>query len=50
MPVTRFNEGRVDGDRRERVSHVGKVIKFEGRSGRAASRQSNLPTVAQQFG
>ena len=43
MPVTRFNDGRVDGgsDRRERVSHVGKAIKFERCSGRAASRQSN---------
>ena len=43
MPVTRFNDGRVDGGRRERVSHVGKAIKFERRSGRAASRQSNRP-------
>ena len=43
MPVTRFNDGRVDGGRRERVSHVGKAIKFERRSGRAASRQSSRP-------
>ena len=27
--VTQFNDGRVDGGRRERVSHVGKTIKFE---------------------
>ncbi len=43
MSVTRFNDGRVDGGRRKRMSHVSKAIKFERRSGRAASQQSNRP-------